>query len=66
MFWESSNTGMPVIRPVFFNNPSEKYLRTEQENFLLGSDLLIVPKWSENGQIPIGNWRNVSINGENI
>ena len=65
LFWESSNTGMPVMRPVFFNNPSEKYLRTEQENFLLGNDLLIVPKWSENGQIPSGNWRNVSINGEN-
>jgi len=64
LFWESANTGMPVMRPVFFNNPSEKYLRTEQENFLLGSDLLIVPKWSENGQIPSGNWRNISINGE--
>ncbi|MCH1612241.1 MAG: alpha-glucosidase [Flavobacteriales bacterium] len=64
LFWESANTGMPVMRPVFFNNPAEKYLRTEQENFLLGSDLLIVPKWSENGQIPKGNWRNVSINGE--
>ena len=65
LFWESSNTGMPVMRPVFFNNPSEKYLRTEQENFLLGSDLLIVPKWSENSQVPPGKWRNVSINGEN-
>ena len=64
LFWESANTGMPVMRPVFFNNPAEKYLRTEQENFLLGSDLLIVPKWSENGQIPAGNWRNISINGE--
>ena len=64
LFWESANTGMPVMRPVFFNNPAEKYLRTEQENFLLGSDLLIVPKWSENGQIPSGNWRNISINGE--
>ena len=64
LFWESANTGMPVMRPVFFNNPAEKYLRTEQENFLLGSDLLIVPKWSENSQIPKGNWRNVSINGE--
>lgn len=64
LFWESANTGMPVMRPVFFNNPSEKYLRTEQENFLLGSDLLIVPKWSENGQIPAGNWRSISINGE--
>jgi alpha-glucosidase len=64
LFWESANTGMPVMRPVFFNNPAEKHLRTEQENFLLGNDLLIVPKWSENGQIPAGNWRNISINGE--
>ena len=64
LFWESANTGMPIMRPVFFNNPDKKYLRTEQENFLLGSDLLIVPKWSENGQIPTGSWRNISINGE--
>ena len=64
LFWESANTGMPVMRPVFFNNPAEKYLRKEQENFFLGSDLLIVPKWSKNGQIPMGSWRNVSINGE--
>jgi alpha-glucosidase len=45
-------------------NSAEKYLRKEQENFFLGSDLLIVPKWSKNGQIPMGSWRNVSINGE--
>jgi alpha-glucosidase len=64
LFWESASTGIPVMRPVFFNNPAEKRLRTEQENFLLGSDLLIVPKWSENGQIPDGSWRNISINGE--
>ena len=32
---------------------------------MLGDDLLIVPKWNKNGQIPMGKWRNVSINGEN-
>ena len=65
LFWESSNTGMPVMRPLFFHDPKENYLRKEQGNFLIGSDLLIVPKWNKEGSIPSGNWRNISINGEN-
>ena len=50
---------------IFFNDSKAHYLRTEQENFLLGGDLLIIPKWTEDGAIPKGNWRDVSINGEN-
>ena len=65
LFWESSNTGMPVMRPLFFHDPKANYLRKEQGNFLIGSDLLIVPKWNKEGSIPSGNWRNISINGEN-
>ena len=65
LFRESSVSGMPVMRPLFFHNSKAHYLRSEQENFLLGGDLLIIPKWSENGAIPEGNWRDVSINGEN-
>jgi len=65
LFRESSITGMPVMRPLFFHDSKAHYLRSEQENFLLGSDLLIIPKWSENGAIPEGNWRDVSIIGEN-
>ena len=65
LFRESSVSGMPVMRPLFFHDSKAHYLRSEQENFLLGGDLLIIPKWSENGAIPEGNWRDVSINGEN-
>ena len=65
LFRESSVSGMPVMRPLFFHDSKAHYLRTEQENFLLGGDLLIIPKWSENGAIPEGNWRDVSIIGEN-
>ena len=65
LFWESSNTGMPVMRPLFFHDPKANYLRKEQGNFLIGSDLLVVPKWNKEGSIPSGNWRNISINGEN-
>jgi len=39
-------------------------LRTVDENFLLGDNLLIIPKWAKNSPIPKGNWRVVSINGE--
>ena len=65
LFWESSKTGMPVMRPLFFNDPKAPNLRKEQGNFLIGSDLLVVPKWNKEGAIPTGNWRNISINGEN-
>ena len=65
LFWESSNTGMPVMIPHFFNDPKAPNLRKEQGNFLIGSDLLVVPKWNKEGAIPSGNWRNISINGEN-
>ena len=57
LFRESSVSGMPVMRPLFFHNSKAHYLGSEQENFLLGGDLLIIPKWSENGAIPEGNWR---------
>ena len=53
------------MRPLFFHDPKANYLRKEQGNFLIGSDLLIVPKWNKEGSIPSGNWRNISINGEN-
>ena len=33
LFWESSNTGMPVMRPLFFHDPKANYLRKEQGNF---------------------------------
>ena len=51
---------------MFFHDSKAHYLRSEQENFLLGGDLLIIPKWTEDGAIPEGNWRDVSINGIKI
>ncbi len=65
LFWESSQNGMPVMRPFFFNDPGNKAIRNEQEAFLLGSDLAIIPKWRES-LIPLGEqWRTVSLIGEN-
>jgi alpha-glucosidase len=65
LFHESSVTGMPVMRPVFFADPKDKALRTEQQTFLIGNDLLVIPKWAVNPVQPKGIWRIISIAGEN-
>ena len=40
------------MRPLFFHDSKAHYLRTEQGNFLIGSDLLVIPKWNKEGAIP--------------
>jgi alpha-glucosidase len=70
LFREASVTGLPVARPVFFADPADPKLRREDSAFLLGSDLLIVPKLRP-GSNPIPNqpagiWRTVSLVGEDI
>ncbi|WP_179022643.1 TIM-barrel domain-containing protein [Winogradskyella forsetii] len=63
-FYKASTTGMPIMQPAFFAEPDNYDLRNEQEAFLLGSDLLIIPKWAENVTLPKGDWRSISIVGE--
>jgi alpha-glucosidase len=59
LFREASQSGMPVMRPVFFADPKNKALRSEDQAFLLGGDLLVIPRWAEKTQLPQGNWVNV-------
>lgn len=63
-FHESSRDGLPVMRPVFFADPRDPALRAEDRAFLVGPDLLVVPKWAEAPALPRGNWRSVSLAGE--
>jgi alpha-glucosidase len=69
LFREASVDGMPVVRPVFFADPKDFSLRSEQEAFLLGGDLLVVPHLGETSQrtpsLPKGIWQSVSLVGEN-
>ena len=65
LFYESSKNGMPVMRPVFFDDPKDTTLRKEQQAFLVGNDVLIIPKWAVDPVLPKGIWRTVSIAGEN-
>ena len=64
LFHEASVSGLPVMRPVFFADLKDTTLRKEEEAFLWGADLLIVPKWAKKPALPGGIWRTVSINGE--
>ncbi|WP_353330856.1 TIM-barrel domain-containing protein [Bacteroides sedimenti] len=64
LFHEASQNGMPVMRPVFFADVKDTTLRKEDQAFLLGSDLLVIPKWAVKPALPKGIWRTISFTGE--
>ena len=43
LFREASESGAPVVRPVFFADPTDPTLRTIDDAFLLGDALLVAP-----------------------
>ncbi|MDD3322622.1 MAG: glycoside hydrolase family 31 protein [Paludibacter sp.] len=64
LFREASVSGNPIMQPAFFADYTDANLRSEQQLFLLGSDLLIAPRWATNVSFPKGNWNQVKF--ENI
>ncbi len=61
LFREASQTGMPIMRPVFFADYTNLNLRAEEQIFLLGNDLLITPRWAVNVNFPAGDWDNIKL-----
>lgn len=65
LFEESSRNGMPVARPTFFADPTDMALRSEDDSFLLGDDLLVVAKVTPLGDrmpvMPRGVWRPLNL-----
>lgn len=61
LFYNAHITGLPVMQPVFFANPKDLRLRTEEEAFLLGENLLVIPAFSENPILPFGIWEELSL-----
>ena len=61
LFYNAHKTGIPVMEPVFFANPADLRLRAEQEAFLLGDNLLVVPSFSTNPTLPYGIWEKLSL-----
>ncbi len=39
--------GQPVMAPVFFADPKDESLRAEEQAFMLGTDLLIIPAFAK-------------------
>ncbi|MCR9228655.1 MAG: alpha-glucosidase [Flavobacteriaceae bacterium] len=64
LFREAHETGAPIIKPTFFADIQDISLREQQETFLLGDNLLIVPRWAENVQLPKGNWVDIAFEEE--
>ena len=58
---EASTNGMPIMRPVFFADPKDLSLRAEEEAFLIGDDLLIIPAFANHPNLPKGIWRELSL-----
>jgi len=68
VFEEAHRTGLPVARPVFFADPTDPDLRTEDDAFLLGDNLLVVPRLDPANErtpdIPQGAWRSFVLHGD--
>lgn len=61
LFHEASITGLPIMRPVFLADPANPALRREENVFLLGADLLVVPSWAKKTNLPKGIWREITL-----
>jgi alpha-glucosidase len=68
LFHESSVTGLPVMRPLFFADPTDPALRDEDHAFLLGRHLLVqpdlTPDHSHVFEDPAGTWHPLTLVGE--
>ncbi|HBO31030.1 MAG TPA: alpha-glucosidase, partial [Leeuwenhoekiella sp.] len=61
LFHEASQTGMPIMRPAFFADITDISLREEQQSFLLGEDLMVIPQWAEDLKMPQGDWQDLTL-----
>lgn len=64
LFQEAATNGVPVMRPTFMADITDTTLRAEQQSFLLGDNLLIVPRWGINVKYPKGDWDLVPFEDE--
>lgn len=64
LFREASINGMPVMRPLFMADPTDLNLRSEDHSFLLGSDLMVIPRWAENTALPQGEWQETELQAQ--
>ena len=63
---ESAERGWPVMRPLGFADPSDRILRSVDDAYMLGRDLLVVPVFSGSAEavertfyLPAGRWTDL-------
>lgn len=61
VFQNTSKNGIPVMAPVFFADPKNQDLRAEEQVFLVGEDLLVIPAFANNPKLPRGIWEGLSL-----
>lgn len=61
LFYNSHQSGLPVMSPVFFADPTNVNLRAEEQAFLLGKELLVVPSFAKDPKLPSGRWERLSL-----
>lgn len=61
LFYNAHKTGLPLMCPVFFDDPKDARLRAEDQVFLLGKNLLVVPSFAKDPQLPDGIWEPLSL-----
>lgn len=49
------------MRPVFMADPTDPSLRREENAFMIGADLLVVPRWATKPNLPKVTWREISL-----
>ncbi len=64
LFHEAAQNGMPIMRPIFFADPKDTALRAEDQAFLIGNDIMIIPRWAIKPKLPMGIWRNLSFESD--
>lgn len=67
LFHDAHTKGLPIARPVFFADPADPALRSEDDLFLLGEGLLIKPSLTLHDDraltMPKGVWNKLELEG---
>lgn len=60
-FYTAHTDGQPVMAPVFFADLKDLSLRAEEQAFMLGTDILVIPTFAKNPFLPKGIWEKLSL-----
>lgn len=61
LFHQASKSGLPVMAPAFFADPKDPNLRDEEEIFLMGENVLVIPAFAKKPNLPSGIWENLNL-----